>query len=433
MTTRLLFVHQNFPGQYRHLAAHYAAEAGYRVVAVGEKANLLRQPRLPGVEVLGYDLPELENVEPFNASVVKAIHRGKRVAAGAAHLRRQGFRPDVVFAHIGWGEALFLKDIFPDARVLLYGEFFYRAQGGDVGFDPEFPMSAEKVLRLRVMNAPLLMSLDAADWGTAPTRWQHKQFPATYAERMSVIHDGIDTDKVCPSNEPREDELITYVARNLEPYRGFHVFMRAIPEIQKRRPNARIVIVGGDEVSYSPRLPPGQTYRQRLLREIEGKADLSRVHFTGRIPYADYLALLRRSSVHVYLTYPFVLSWSLLEAMSAGCLVVGSRTPPVEEVIRDGENGLLTDFFSTEQLALRIDQALSMDSRPMREAARKSVVERFDLKRVCLPAQRELVARLQDQGADARAAADVKHLAGHKAVLPVREEEHRPGHVAGLS
>ena len=430
---RLLFVHQNFPGQYRHLAAHYAAEAGYRVVAVGEKANLLRQPRLPGVEVLGYDLPELERVEPFNASLVKAIHRGKRVAAGAAHLKRQGFRPDVIFAHIGWGEALFLKDIFPDARVLLYGEFFYRAQGADVGFDPEFPMSAEKVLRLRVMNAPLLMSLDASDWGMAPTRWQHRQFPAAYAQRMSVIHDGINTDAVSPSKEVFQEELITYVARNLEPYRGFHVFMRAIPEIQKRRPNARIVIVGGDEVSYSPRLPPGQTYRQRLLRAIEGKADLSRVHFTGRIPYADYLALLRRSSVHVYLTYPFVLSWSLLEAMSAGCLVVGSRTPPVEEVIRDGENGLLTDFFSTEQLAARIDQALSMDSRPLREAARKTAVERFDLKRVCLPAQLELVARLQRQGADARPAADVKHLAGHKTVLPVGEEEHRPGHVAGLS
>jgi glycosyltransferase involved in cell wall biosynthesis len=433
MTTRLLFVHQNFPGQYRHLAAHYAAAAGYRVVAVGEKANLLRQPRLPGVEVLGYDLPEPDKADPFNGPVLKAIHRGKRVAAGAAHLKRQGLRPDVIFAHIGWGEALFLKDIFPDARVLLYGEFFYRAQGGDVGFDPEFPMNAEKVLRLRVMNAPLLMSLDASDWGMAPTRWQHKQFPAAYADRMSVIHDGIDTAAVCPAKEPGNQELITYVARNLEPYRGFHVFMRAIPEIQKRRPNARIVIVGGYDVSYSPRLPSGQTYRQRLLREIEGKADLSRVHFTGRIPYADYLALLRRSSVHVYLTYPFVLSWSLLEAMSAGCLVVGSRTPPVEEVIRDGENGLLTNFFSTEQLALRIDEALSNDFTHLRHAARKTVVERFDLKGVCLPAQLELVARLQGQGADARPAADVKHLAGHKAVSPVREEEHRPGHVAGLS
>jgi glycosyltransferase involved in cell wall biosynthesis len=432
---RLLFVHQNFPGQYRHLAAHYAAQPGFQVVGIGEKANVLRQQRLHGVQLLGYELPGLEKSDPFNASVLKAIHRGKRVAAGAAQLRRQGFQPDVIFAHIGWGEALFLKDIFPKARVLLYCEFFYRARGGDMGFDPEFPNTAEKILRLRVMNAPLLMSLDASDWGVVPTQWQQKQFPRAYAERMSVIHDGIDADTVFPSDHSREEELVTYVARNLEPYRGFHIFMRAIPEIQKRRPKARIVIVGGDEVSYSPRLPPGQTYRQRLLREIEGKADLSRVCFTGRIAYAQYLALLRRSSVHVYLTYPFVLSWSLLEAMSAGCLVVGSRTPPVEEVIRDGENGLLVDFFSTEQIASTVAYALEhqQELQPLRNRARGTVIERYDLKRVCLPAQLGLVARLQDKAADAGAAADVKHLAGDEAVVPVGEEQHRPRHVVGLT
>jgi glycosyltransferase involved in cell wall biosynthesis len=428
---RLLFVHQNFPGQYRHLAAHYA-RAGHQVVAIGEKANVLRQPRIPGVQRLGYEVPESAQADPFVSPALKAIQRGKRVAAGAAQLARQGFRPDVIFAHIGWGEALFLKDVFPDAKVVLYCEFFYRARGGDLGFDPEFPASAEKLLRLRVMNAPLLMSLDASDWGMAPTRWQQRQFPAAHQHRMSAIHDGIDTDLVSPGNAPVE-EIVTYVSRNLEPYRGFHVFMRAIPEIQKRRPKARIVIVGGDEVSYSPRLPPGQTYRQRLLREIEGKADLSRVHFTGRIPYASYLEVLRRSSVHVYLTYPFVLSWSLLEAMSAGCLVVGSRTPPVEEVIRDGENGLLTDFFSTEALAARIDQALSIDSRALRARARATVIERYDLKRACLPAQLGMVARLQGEGADAGAAADVQHLPGDEAVLPVGEEEHRARHVAGLA
>ena len=397
---RLLFVHQNFPGQYRHLAAHYAAQPGNEVVGVGHKANALRP--IPGVKLFGYNFEDPKS-GGFENPVVRAIARGKAVAAGMTHLRRGGFRPDVVFTHIGWGEALFLKDIFPEARVLLYCEFFYRARGGDLGFDPEFPASPEKILRLRVMNAPLLMSLDAADWGMAPTHWQQRQFPKAYKAAMSVIHDGIDTDVACPQGEP-EEELITYVARNLEPYRGFHSFMRAIPEIQRRRPNARIVIVGGDEVSYSPRLPPGMTYRQRMLRELDGRIDLSRVQFLGRIPYADYLALLRRSSVHVYLTYPFVLSWSLLEAMASGCLVVGSRTPPVEEVIRDGHNGFLVDFLSPEAIAAKVDEALKDRHQGLRDAARRTVVESFDLKRVCLPAQVRLVEQLAGLSATRRAA-----------------------------
>ena len=427
---RFLFVHQNFPGQYRHLAAHYARE-GHEVVALGEKANLLRnQPQL-GARLLGYELPAIE-AKGFDAPIARAVHRGRRVAAAASQLRRAGFRPDVIFAHIGWGEALFLKDVFPEARILLYCEFFYRSSGADLGFDPEFPVTAEKMLRTRVMNAPLLMSLDASDFGLAPTWWQHQQFPAAYKPRIATIHDGIDTDLVCPQGEP-EEELITYVSRNLEPYRGFHTFMRAIPEIQRRRPKARIVIVGGDDVSYSPRLADGATYRQLMLRELDGRIDFSRVQITGRIPYPDYLRLLQRSAVHVYLTYPFVLSWSMLEAMSAGCLVVGSRTPPVEEVIRDGENGLLTDFFSPQAIAEKVDQALAMDQRSLRRFARATAVARYDLRRVCLPAQLRLVEALKGQRADARPAADVQHLPRDKARVAVGEEEHRPRHVVGLA
>ena len=418
---RILFVHQNFPGQYRHIAAHYARN-GHQVVGVGENKNLRRTQPIPGVRLLGYDLPG-----------GGAIPRGRRVAAGAAHLRRSGFVPDIIFAHIGWGEAVFLKDVFPEARIVLYCEYFYRAQGGDMGFDPEFPPTAEKQLRLRVMNAPLLMALDASDIGMAPTVWQQSRFPKVYRPGIRVIHDGIDTDRVTPGRP--EEELITYVSRNLEPYRGFHTFMRAIPEIQRRRPNARVVIVGGDEVSYSPRLGDGKTYRQALLNELDGRIDLSRVSLMGRIPYSDYVALLRRSSVHVYLTYPFVLSWSLLEAMSAGCLILGSRTAPVQEVMRDGENGLLVDFFSPSAIAERIDYALGhqKELQSLRVAARQTVVQRYDLKRVCLPAQLRLVEGLQRQRADTRAAADVEHLAGNEPGLSVGEEHHRARDVVGLA
>ena len=429
---RLLFVHQNFPGQYRHIAAHYAAQ-GHQVVGIGEKQNLARTIRVPGVRLCAYEVPEL-NVAGVDTSLARAIHRGRCVAATATGLKRAGFVPDVIFTHIGWGEALFLKDVFPQACVLLYSEFFYRGRGGDLGFDPEFPVTPEKILRVRVMNAPLLMALDACDFGLTPTRWQHHQFPPAHKPRIAVIHDGIDTDVVSPGPASGE-ELVTYVSRNLEPYRGFHVFMRAIPEIQRRRPKARIVIVGGDEVSYSPRLAPGKTYRQHMLKQLEGKIDLSRVDFLGRIPYKDYLALLRRSAVHVYLTYPFVLSWSLLEAMSAGCLVVGSRTPPVQEAIRDGENGLLVDFFSPEAIAEKVDYALGHQAelQPLRERARETVVQRYDLKRVCLPAQLRLVEALQGQRADTRAAADVQHLPGDKAGVAVGEKHDRAGNVVGLT
>ncbi len=393
---KLLFVHQNFPGQYRHLAAHYARE-GADVVALGERKTIADRARIPGVKLFGYEFQE-RAADPFTASVERAIARGRVVAAAAAQLRRRGFRPDVVLAHIGWGEALFLKDVFPEAKILLYCEFFYRGRGADLGFDPEFPASPEKILRTRVMNAPLLMSLDACDWGMVPTRWQRSRFPAAQRSRMSVIHDGIDTDLIRPAEKAsgENEEVVTYVSRNLEPYRGFHVFMRAIPEIQRRRPNARIVIVGGDGVSYSPHPPAGETWRSRLLRELEGKIDLSRVRFTGRIPYEDYLALLQRSAVHVYLTYPFVLSWSLLEAMAAGCLVVGSRTPPLEEVIEHGRNGLLADFHSPEAIAHQVHDALgrSDELQCLRTEARRSVVGRFDLRRVCLPAQLRLVEQL---------------------------------------
>ena len=403
---RLLFVHQNFPGQFRHLAAHYARAGGHEVMAVGEKASMLRQAQPAGVKLLGYELRNPPERKSFDAPVVQAIQRGQAVAAGALRLRREGFRPDVVLAHIGWGEALFLKDVFPEARLLLHCEFYYRARGADMGFDPEFSPSARSVLRLRVMNAPLLMALEASDWGIAPTQWQQRQFPAAYASRMSVIHEGIDTDVVAPGSGPEEEELVTFVARNLEPYRGFHAFMRAIPEIQRRRPKARIAVVGGDEVSYSARPPQGETYRGRLLRELEGRIDLSRIDFLGRIPYAAYLALLRRSAVHVYLTYPFVLSWSLLEAMAAGCLVAASRTPPVEEVITDGRNGLLFDFFSTEQIAATVDEALRRQGelRALRINARRTVIDRYDLKRICLPAQTRLLERLAGASAKLRAA-----------------------------
>jgi len=400
---RILFAHQNFPGQFKHICRVLAAQ-GRHQVAFLTKPN---DNNIPGIQKVVYTPARAPtpNVHHYIGEYENGILHGQAVVRAAMKLREGGFVPDVMIGHNGWGETLFLKDVFPRAPLLSYFEFFYRAQGADVGFDPEYPTTLDDLFRVRAKNSINLLGMDAADWGLSPTEWQRSRYPDFFRPRISVIHEGVDTDALTPQalrglklpdgrTIEAGTELITYVSRNLEPYRGFHVFMRALPEILRRRPKAEVLIIGGDEVSYGRRLPAGETYRERLLKEVA--IDPARVHFLGRIAYEQFVAVLRMSAVHVYLTYPFVLSWSMLEAMSCGCLVIGSRTPPVEEVIRDRENGLLVDFFDRGGLADRIDEVLEHPDRmqAVRAAARRTIVERYDLRRVCLPRFSALIERL---------------------------------------
>ena len=406
---RVCFIHQNLPAQYRHLIVSLLAR-GDQVVAIGERDAILRwAPRHPNLVTLGYRLPDAvaqAAVPPRLRELHLQTARGAAVAQALQALAKDGLRPDVVVVHPGWGEALFVRAELPDVPLLGYCEFFYRADGADVGFDPEFPSGADAIRQLQLRKAPHLLALEDMDAGLCPTEWQRAQFPAAYQHKLTVVHEGIDTDAVRPDPAAvleheglalrRGDPIVTYVARNLEPYRGFHVFMRALPRLQQLAPAARVLVVGGDEVSYGQRLATGDSYRARLVRELEGRVDWGRVHFLGRLPYAHYLRVLQVSAVHAYLTYPFVLSWSLLEAMASGCCVVGSRTPPVEEVLREGHNGRLVDFFDAEGLAARLAEALAAGDalQPLRDAARRTVVERYDLRRRCLPAGLALLDRL---------------------------------------
>jgi glycosyltransferase involved in cell wall biosynthesis len=365
----------------------------------------IRKP-IPGVKLVGYETPPATSTTtlPTLRTTEAAVQRGQMVLTALLRLKKAGFYPDVVYAHPGWGETLFLKDVFPRARLVHFCEFYYHTTGQDFNFDPEFPNTAEDVLRLRVRNFHHLMALEQADIGIAPTMWQKTRFPHTYQPKIEVIHDGVDTQAVAPDAEAyvafpkkqlrltRKDEVITFVSRNLEPYRGFHTFMRALPELLKARPKAHVIIVGGNDVSYGRRLQKG-TYREKYLAEIEGRYDTGRVHFVGKLPYTTFLRVLQVSTAHIYLTYPFVLSWSMMEAMSAGCLVIGSRTPPVEEVIEDGKNGLLVDFFSAEQLMNAVARVCDATDRmqALRDQARRTIIERYDLQTICLPRQKEIV------------------------------------------
>lgn len=394
---RVLLVHPNFPGQYAHLLPALAARKGTQVVGIGAR----KAPVPDGVALRVYEPPPAapdevhRSARPTHAAAVRA----EKVAAHALELRRSGFVPDVVFSHIGWGDTLFLKDVFPSSALLLYAEFFYSPTGADVGFEPGKPTTVQDAIRVRGLNMPLLAAVQASDWGMTPTRWQRARFPDWFQDRMSVVHEGIDTAVCRPDPAARftlpdgtvlkpGDEVVSYVARNMEPYRGFPTFMRALPALLAARPNARVVIVGGDGTSYGGPPANAATWREAMLAET-GPLDPARVHFLGQIPHPALHALFRVAAVHVYLTMPFVLSWSVLEAMGCGTLILGSATPPVQEVIEDGRNGLLTDFFDHEALARRIAEVLADPKRfdPLRRAGRETIRERYDLRRVCLPRQ----------------------------------------------
>ena len=400
---KFLFVHQTSPGQYLHIV-RFLQEAGHSVVFVTQHGDR----SIPGVRMLEYTAtPMAASALPYVHDLEGAVMNALAVARLCEGLKRDGFTPDIVIGHTGWGELLFVKDVWPRVPMLGYFEFFYRSTHSDLDFDPEFPPTFEDTMRVRVRNATNLLSLDAADWGHTPTKWQRDQYPAEYHPRISIIHEGVDTEHVRPDPAARlwlrggvtlsrDEQVVTYCARKLEPYRGFHVFMRALPKVLAECPNAHVVIVGGDGVSYGRMPKDGKGWREHMVAELAGQLDLSRVHFLGWLPHAQYLAVLQVSSAHVYLTYPFVLSWGLIEAMAAECMVIASRTPPVEEVIDGIDNGRVFDFFDTDELAGQIVSALRDQAATvtMRRNARRTAVEQFDLKTQCLPAHLSLVQRL---------------------------------------
>ena len=408
---RILVIHQNFPGQYKHLAPALVA-AGHEVVALTVK---VKEPTtFHGVKVLPYRIGRgnAPGLHPWLVDFETKLIRAESCHAGAVALRDQGFSPDVILAHPGWGESLFLKDVWPGARLGLYCELYHQSGYPHVDFDPEFPTpeGARAPLRLRMKNLNNRLHFEIGDAGVSPTRFQADTFPAPFRDRITVIHDGIDTAAVAPDPSARlelgdgraltrEDEVVTFINRNLEPYRGYHVFMRALPELLRRRPRAHVAILGGDDVSYGARPPEGQSWKQIFIDEVCGEipdSDWARVHFLGRVPYASFLSLIRVSRAHVYLTYPFVLSWSLLEAMSAEAAILGSDTAPVREVVTDGETGLLVDFFDGKGLVDRLDALLDDAALSARlgRAARDFVREGYDLRTRCLPRQMAWVEEL---------------------------------------
>ena len=418
---RILFAHKNFPAQFG-VFGEWLAAAGWEVVYLtqreGAASSHMRvvvcpaDHRRPAAEIHRY-------VRPLEGAVITA----QAFARAAVALDREGFRPDIVMGHAGWGVGTFLADVWPAAAAVPYFEWYYNWPYPDrTPWDAEAADPLDARARNRIRNAPLWADFSTARLALCPTRFQAAQFPAWMRERLTVMHDGVDTALHSPGEGqdrailarwgiPPDAEVLTSITRGMEPHRGFPETMRALALLQKRRPRLHALIGGEDRVAYGAQLPEGESWKQRMLAELD--LDLSRLHFTGLMSRPDMVAVMRASDAHVYLTVPFVLSWSLLDAMACGCLLVASDTSPVREFVEDGVTGLLVPPHDPAALAARIETALDGAAKGgdalrrvrARARARAKIVGGFDAERVIWPKKRAWLEAAVSPGAPAPARA----------------------------
>lgn len=393
---RILFVHKHFPGHYGHLVRALLAR-GDQVAFVAERI----EGDIPGIQPLAYTPHRgpAPSAHPYIQGIEGAVIAGQAAFRVMQALARSGFRPDVVCAHAGFGPGLYVKDIFPKAAVIGHFEWFYRAEAADADF-LDGPPSDDDRLRIRTRNAEILVELSGVDAATTPTRFQQAQFPDFLQSRLQVLHEGIDTDFYVPGVDrppvaaPEADAFVTYATRGMEPYRGFPQAMAAFAEVLRRRPRTHLLVAGTDAVTYGRSRADGRSYRDVALEQhpiLGGE----RVHWLGHLDPLRYRALLRASAAHVYLTVPFVLSWSFLEAMACAAPIVGSATGPVQDVMSDTHEGVMVNFFDVAALA---DAICALVENPERgrtlgAAARLRVEETFALKRL-LPRHLDLLSKM---------------------------------------
>ena len=353
----VLFVHRNFPAQFGHIAARLVRERGWKATFVSE------QPpgEVDGIRKIQYRTEggATDRAHYFSRGFENAVWHAAAVY-DALKRERTMTPPDLIVGHSGFGSTLYLRELFPAARVINYFEWFYRPAGGDLDFRPDDPVTDYDRLRSVTKNAMILLDLDNCDAGYSPTRWQQSRLPAEFRPKVQVLHDGIDTSFWCRRavpgraigtfKPPRDLRIVTYVSRGLEQMRGFDVFMKVAKRVCKARSDVVFLVVGADRVAYGGDLR--HTYRKTFKQHVleQDDYDLSRIKFVGNVPPDVLAQVLSISDLHIYLTAPFVLSWSLLNAMACECTLLTSATPPVEEFVEDGRNGLLRDFFDVDGL-----------------------------------------------------------------------------------
>jgi glycosyltransferase involved in cell wall biosynthesis len=400
----ILYVHQNFPAQFGHVAQYLAQVMGWRCTFVTQ----VPPGRSGGVERVQYKVDG--GAATANHFCSRTFENGVWHCDGVykALLARPDIRPDLIVGHSGFGSTLFLRELYPDVPVINLFEYYYRPhdQQCDMTFrkDLGWPIPAENYLRARCRNAMMLLDLQNCDAAYTPTEFQRSRFPDEYTEKLQVIFDGVDrtvyhghgeqlrpapqqrgTRRVAGIDVPASTRVVTYVSRGFESIRGFDVFMRAAKRIYEQHPDVLFLVAGADRVVYggdTQYIAPAKTFKEWVL--LREEFDLSKFRFLGVVNPVELGRLMAASDLHVYLTAPFVLSWSMMDAMSCGAVVLGSDTAPVREMIRDGHNGLLADFFDADEIASKALRVLKDPAayRPLGRAAEEMVARRYSLEAV---------------------------------------------------
>jgi len=393
----ILFVHQNFPGQFPHIAEALRAR-GDKIAAIGSGTA----KGVPGIDVRKWtnSRSSTPGIVPSATKAEADLIRAEAAAYAAMALKGSGFTPDLIIGHPGWGETLFLKEIFPNARLILLGELYYRTKGADTNFDPEFDRDTfATTMNTVAKNATGSLAYADADRIIVPTAFQASTFPTSFDPVIRVLHEGVDLDRAkrkpgarvkLPDGRTFDGSrpVVTFINRSFERVRGFHIFMRALPRLLAEVPDAEIILIGQEKNNtYSGDAPDGRLWKDYMLAEVGERLPLDRVHFLGRVAHSEMINALSISWAHVYYTYPFVLSWSLIEAMGCECLIIGSDTAPVRDAITDGTTGILNDFFDVDALSATMIRACREPNEfnDVRKAAREAALVQFDLKTVGLP------------------------------------------------
>ncbi len=407
MSRRILFVHQNFPGQFPRIVDALVAR-GDEVAAIGGGTAKEHE----GVKLFRWSLFRGSTPGLFDAATRAEadLIRAQSAAGAAIELRNSGFVPDVIVGHPGWGETIHVRDIFPKARLILFGEFYYRYFGADVNFDHEFDTPTLKgAMRTNGKNATVALAYTMADLIVCPTRFQASTFPSIFRPRMRILHEGIDLSKARPNPNARikladgrllnrSTPVITFINRNFESLRGFHIFMRALPAFLEAVPDGHVILIGSDGTGYGTPRDDEKSWREVMLEELGDRIDRSRVHFAGRVDHDYMIDILSIGAAHVYYTYPFTLSWSLVEAMACECLILGSDTAPVRDAIVPGVNGILNDFFDVEALSAAMIRAAREPDQfeAIRQEARRTALRYFDAETIGVPAWLKLIDEVAD-------------------------------------